>query len=337
MEADPVRPFRSVPRRHAGARRIGPFLPLLLLIGLLTGPGAARAQTAAPRPGAPQAANADPPRYRFLERYSPRPGRGATGVIGQYQAAFRETITVHPGGPAGRPAAPPTVRQAIYQERPAAVDRNDGRRVVALLRRYRTVRITAGPSPRTAIGGQSLEGVTLRCVPRAAGPPAIEILTPGHTLGDQESLLARSQIFAPDLALVLPEQPVPVGDSWVIPNAATATLLGRRLRRGLLAGRLTEVRDAPDHQRRVALIEIEGEVLADIGITTVQARLQFAFDPAALPRAGAVVDAPGAITFLALRQRSRLADRQNVRADIVDRALTLERRLDDPGDELPLP
>src|SRR4051794_15473105 len=56
-------------------------------------------------------------RYRFSERYTARDEKVEFGAIGQYQVAFKQTVTSIAETPRGTPTRKEATQQAIYTER----------------------------------------------------------------------------------------------------------------------------------------------------------------------------------------------------------------------------
>lgn len=233
-------------------------------------------------------------------RFTTSEAGGSEDEVGQYRAAFRETFSAGPG--AGVPARS---RHVIYSERPAEVEAADPRRVAAVVRRYELAQIKPppdGPPP-------DVEGLTIWYRPRSEAP--IRVLSPTRDLQPWETELVSSQVYVPDLSLVLADHTVGVGESWAISRDGAEALLGTSIQRGLLAGKLVEVTPVPDGDDGppTAHIVIDGQVLtADGLIIALLARFEFRFaGPTTSDGDGpakATVEAPGIVSRLSLSQRA---------------------------------
>jgi hypothetical protein len=278
------------------------------------------AKTAAPAPTQEPAAKVDEPkpaepqtpkavgdltaRYRFQERFTNQAGNLPFGVIGQYQAAFRETTVSDTSGT----AKSTRVVQAIFTERPVEVSPVDERKVTDSIRHYSKVNIT--PDPWKDRKDQlPLKDLTIWYRELASEAPLVLVLTPGRSLLEEEYKFAISYNFVSDLAYLLPDAPVRIGDKWKVGRDGAAALMNNGVMEGTLTGKLTEILVHPkDPKLRLAVINITGKVVTgidkDVYDTAVNARVDFAF--LAGSKDNTVIDASGAIEKVLLAEVSNL-------------------------------
>jgi hypothetical protein len=244
-------------------------------------------------------------RYRFQEKPTINAGPNPEGVMGPYRVAFRETIATTTERPQAAPVRKEVTIQATYQERPAEISPIDAHRVLGAVRRYGSV--TIKPEPETKSAGPKLfEDLTVWYRDRPGDAPLILSLTPNRSLREREYLFAMRQIFFPDLIAALPELPIRIGDSYSVARAGMEAMLGGTVRQGRLTSKLQSINPDPagDGTRRIAVFDILGRVVLDMGMADVHAQLRFACKPApdqaAAKRGSAIFDAPGRITRLSI-------------------------------------
>ena len=270
-------------------------------------------------------------RYRLTERYAAGNGKPAAGAIGQFQVAFRETISGDDPREKGRRTI-----QAIYSERPVQVGTDD-RAVTDSVRHYATVALTPDPW-KDRKDAPPLKDLTIWYrTGTSEAPPLVMVLTPNHTLREEEYRFAISYEFATNLAFLLPETPVRLGDSWKLGRTGATALVNNEIQGGGLTGKLTEILAHPtDPSKQVAILSVTGRVVTgydrDVSDTGVNARVEFSFTPER-GREG-VIDAAGGIAKVLLAQVSSLRVPTGAKGVTVRRDLNYERRV--PGDAPPL-
>jgi len=301
------------------------------------------ARLAAPTPAPAQdpAARADDPapmpvgdisaRYRIQERFAGRDEKPPRGSIGQFQVGFREVIsTDDPDNP-----EPHTV-QAIFTELPVEVSPVDERVVTDSIRHYSSVTITPDPW-KDRKDARPLKDLTvwLRVVPEDV--PLVMVLTPNRTLREEEYRFAISYDFASNLAFLLPEIPLRIGDSWKVARTGASALINDEVRGGNLTGKLSEIRAHPSGNGvQLAIVQISGRLVTgfdrDVYDTAVNARVEFAFTPEREDEGR--IDATGAIEKLRLVQVSTLRVPAGVKGRTTKRDLNYECKR--PGTGAPL-
>ena len=110
------------------------------------------------------------------------------------------------------------------------------------------------------------------------------VLTPDRTLREEEYKFAINYAFMTNLAFLLPEQPVRVGESWKVGKAGAVALANDGGARRSLTGKLVEIRVYPkDPKTQVAVINVSGRLVTgperDVYDTALNARIEFAFAP----------------------------------------------------------
>ena len=268
-------------------------------------------------------------RYRLREVYTSRATTDASGPTGQYQVGLRETTSTD--DPAEKA---PRVIRAVYTERPAGVSPVDDKVVTDLVRHYETVGLSPDPWAGRP-GRRPLNDLTIWRRTIANAPPQVLVLTPGRPLSAEEYRFAISYDFVSNLAFLLPELPVRVGDSWKVPIPGAVALTNGDVHDGDLTAKLDEVRADPDSPgKSLAIINVTGRLVTGYDIdadTAVNARIQFAFTPKA---GGEVVDGTGFIAKVSLAQVSTLTIPNETTKRTIKRELTLERKR--PGASSPL-
>jgi len=281
-------------------------------------------------------------RFRLHEKYSvgDAPKR-SPAEIARYRVGLKETFRTSADQPQGAPQRAEFGRRLIYDEGPSRVSTLDPRRVTDVVRRYAGVQMNPDTARRPPGAAKPFDDLTMWIHTIPGDSPQIIVLTPDRELFDKEYVVAAEQIFMPDLAYVLPELPVRIGESWSVARTGASTLVGRDVLRGMLTGKLLKVRVEND-AKRTAVIDVQGTVTTNIGAGPVHAELEFVFDaPAALPpnaadpgeaaRRAVLVDAVGAITRVGLAQEIvGSAPPPDDRLKITtSRELILERRIGD--------
>jgi hypothetical protein len=288
-------------------------------------------------PNAPQIVRDLTARYRFSERYTSRTEKAPFGSVGQFQVAFRETFTVDDP----KVKEPRTV-QAIFSERPVDVRVDDERIVTDSIRHYTSVNITPDPWKSRA-DRRPLEDLTIWYRDVAKEVPLVLVLTPNRPLREEEYKFAISYTFVTDLAFLLPEAAMRIGESWRIAPKGAVALVNDEVREGFLVGKLVEIRVYPKNPKTpIAVINVSGKVVTgdrDVRDTTVNARIEFAFTPTRRPGDDGVVEAVGAIEKVRLAQLSslRVIGVTRTRTTKRDLSLDLKRPGNDPIHPLPKP
>jgi len=248
-------------------------------------------------------------RYRFSERYAREGEAESPSAIGAYRVGVVEVVKDSIDNPQGAPRRSETTRQSIFVERPAEQATLGG--VSATVRSFERFRLRPEDPTRT-MGARPLEGLAVYVRARANDLPLILSLTEGRKITEYEFDVLSRQVFAPQMAAILPAQAVRVGDSWRIPRRAAQAILGEPGIQGdTLIGKFAELRKEVDGPRSVAVVAISGRVTAASGETAVNAEALFTFGPDDRPRPTSatpaparpgdeVVEARGAVTELRL-------------------------------------
>ena len=301
---------------------IGRRLAPLAVLGLLAG----QAEAQAPAPDAPQATeplvSSTPAklaplvdlanRYRLSERYAKDGDPDSPALIGPYRMGIVEVLKDSVDSPQGAPRRSESTRQVIFVERPAEAEAGVGP-VGATVRAFERFRLRPEDPART-MGPRPLEGLAAYVRARPNDPALVLSLTENRKLTEYEFEVISREVFAPQVASVLPGQAIRVGDSWRIPRRGAQGLLGEPGIQGdTLIGKFAELKKEADGPRRVAVIAITGRVAAPSGEVAVNAEALFTFVPedrkavvqtegvAVAPRPGdEVIEARGAITELRL-------------------------------------
>jgi hypothetical protein len=321
-------------------------LALGATLGFGQDPKEAQPAPAAAPPAAPRRVADLSTRFRFVERYGTADERSRLDLLGQYRVAIRDTVKVTTEVAQGTPERTEVTEQTIFAERPAEVSSSGS--VVAAVRHYEAYRITPKDPGTKPSRRAPVEGLTLWYQPKEGASPELLSLTEGRGLREEEYRIVARQLFLPDLAAVLPALPSRVGDRWAITAAGARALLGQPPFRGSqpLAGELLEVRQSAQGPDWEAIVGVKGKVVLPGGETALNARLTFAFPPAARPEPAAgksagepaEVEARGAVTQLRMATSSTgLAEPNSRLRKFIVRELVVGRQLDNPGTPLAIP
>lgn len=279
----------------------------------------------APAPNAPKSVGDLTVRYRLQERFTNREAPVPLSMIGQFQVGFRETFTTPD---AIQKENRTRVTQAIFSERPVVINPSDERVVTDSVRHYS--KISMSPDPwKGRTDRRPLDDLTIWYRQVSGDVPLVMVLTPGRSLRDEEYRFAINYAFVTDLAFVLPDSPIRIGDKWKInPTGATA-LVNDEIREGSLAGKLVEIHAHPtDPKLQVAVLNISGKVVTGLGQDIfdngINARLDFVFVPG--EKENGTRDAPGAIEKLLLAQVGELRVPGGVRSRTRKRDLNFEMK-----------
>jgi hypothetical protein len=287
--------------------------------------------------------------YRFLEGYTDDPAK--TGLLNQYQVAYRETIKLIRDKPQGDPDTDQLVVQTIYTER--VVKAAISGQLSDVIRRYEKANFKTTVEIRP-YKTMFLEGLTVlyRFQP---GRPQVLSLT-GRQLREREYASICQETFLPILTTILPRQAVRVGDTWSIPQMAAWALLGSQpTEEGYdLNGELVGVRKDATGTSMTAVIGVKGQCVVQQGPSGINAVIHFTFEtsspeasssptsrspaaggePTASKAAGrpstpGIYDAKGYISKVSLAQESNqaLSQGNDRRKQLARRELILERRL----------
>jgi hypothetical protein len=287
-------------------------------------------------------------RYRFREPYATEPGGEG---ISQYEVAFREESETVDQVEQGAPVRSQRVVHVRYTEHPAEVGPGDERFVPALVRRYDGARITPNPLEKYPAGAHFLEDLTIWYETHRGEYPDQIVLTPDRPLLMAEYKFSTDAVpWMPNLAYLLPEEPVRLHDTWLIPETPLTALLGINVVSGSVRAELLSVAPAPDGGRQVATIGLGGSVATDLGQTLVNARILYTFAPVEPRKAparrfrdegpvedGEVLEGVGGITEVRLAQDSTWRGDEQTLPRTVKRRLVLQRRWPGQGAPLALP
>ena len=289
-------------------------------------------------------------RYRFIERYPREDGREGAGAVGPYRVGLFEVVKDVVDQPQGAPRRSETSRQSVFIER--ATEQTGLGGVIGSVRFYE--RFEAKPDdPARTMGANPLDGLSLASRFRSADWALVSSLTERKPT-DYEFEVVTRQLVVPQVSLVLPGQPVRIGDSWRISRRAAQALLGEPGAKGdTLIGKFNELRKEVDGARLVAVLGVSGRITTPIGETAVNAEILFTFtveapDKASPDRpAGAskpirtvegLLDGRGAITEVRLARSAAgpLPGVGRLRFQTT-REVTMQRQLDIGvvGDQLP--
>jgi hypothetical protein len=242
---------------------------------------------AAPAQGAAEALSV---RYRFRETYGVEEDPTRPDLVTQYQVGIRESFKAVREKPQGAPDRVDWSTQTIYSERAAKVNKNGD--VVDAIRRYDKFNQKGLISASDAAPlFQSLTVWVHRGAPSSA--PQILNLTNDRPLRDAEFDLMVDQVSLPPLKALLPSTPRRVGDTWIVPRGATFYLFGTLPEPDDydLKGTIKEVTKAASGNKLVALIGISGQVNLPDGPNSVNAEIDFTFEPPPPPAAPAAGEA----------------------------------------------
>jgi hypothetical protein len=289
-------------------------------------------------------------RYRLSEMYSLTPVPANPEILSQYQVATRETKKIVREQAQGTPSRDETTYQVIYTEQPAKLTNATG--VTDTIRRYDAFRMQP-PGHTQRLKTPFLDKLTVWYRGLPGQPPQAFSLTEGRPIREQEYGAITSQVFLPQLVMLLPATPKRVGDTWRISRNAARALLGvmPQVDEFDLSATLKEVRKGTPS---TAVIAVSGKVMADYEVMPVNARLMFTFDPkatappadanpAANPAAAAaarepgVVDARGSISkiAMAMARTMPIPDGDGRLQQTLTREVLVERRAV-PADSPPL-
>jgi hypothetical protein len=302
-------------------------------------------------PGQDEKKGVDDPstRYRLIERYSAKADPKSPLALTSYRAAVRESIKIVTDAPkGGAPERNEISGQAIWTERVAQVNVADPSKVVSVIRHYERLRTT--PDFRNApTDPPLLEGLDVLVRPQATGgfPLVLSLQEDRGILEPEFRVLARS-LYPPDLASLLPEGNVHLGDSWRLSRAALHSLVsGGVLNAGTAVAQLTSIEKGTD-DHRVATIKVSGQVPTGKGDADLHAEATFRIEeekklvpPKNLKDqvVPTVIQAHGAIVRLRLSQennRVALPDEPRRKQDL-RRELIFERQLKFEGETPELP
>ncbi len=311
--------------------------------------GPAVAQEAAPKAETPADA---PYALRFNERYIfPKDGRPIPGAIGTYRVAFKQTIEIVTDKPRAAPTRETLVRQAVYAERPARASVIESGKVLALVRRYETVRLT--PDPRSKPSDPwPMDGLVVWFQEEPGTLPKILSLSPGRSLRDQDYRFAADQVAVPDLAACLPYPlAVRVGDTYRLTPEGVTALVNGPVAGGGLEGKVLDLSNDPKTGKRIARLEISGRLVPATGGTlALRAQVDYAFAPPVIAasaaadtsarKAAQAIDVFGGIVKVSMAQ-TELGEPGTAQRPrrTVKRQLLLERQIDPdlPPLEIPNP
>ena len=311
----------------------------------------ARPPAAAAQGPPPSAAESGSPvdlttRFHFLERYSSTEERSRLDAIGPYKVGVRETNKVLIEKPQGAPERDEWTTQAIYTERSARM--SGSATVSAVVRRYEAFQQDPDPSAKPS-RPRPLQGLTIWYQLQPGEAPQVLSLVPDRGLREDEFQIIDRQVFLPELSALLPTLPVRIGDTWRIPRARLAALLGDRPVRGNpLTGTLKEVRKGVKGPNWEATLGVTGRLLLPEGETLINAAVRFQFpppSPEAAPAAGkgdgdgSTVEAPGAIleVRMALSSSAALPGTNSRLKKISTRDVVVGRQLSTQGATLTPP
>ncbi|MGC8643489.1 MAG: hypothetical protein ACP5XB_26835, partial [Isosphaeraceae bacterium] len=310
------------------------------------------APKAAAQPGDAQALSAH---YRFLERYTDDPTK--TDFLNSYRVATLETVKMRTENPQGAPSSNQMVVQTIYTERVAKLTK-DGQ-VAELIRRYDRASLKSTLEIRP-FKTKLLENMTILYRLQPSVVPEVLSLT-GRQMRQAEYNTIVQQTFLPGLVMMLPPQPVRVGDTWTIPRMAAWALLGSQPSRDGydLMGEVLPIRKNTTGKSMTAVFAVKGQCLVEQGPSGINAIIEFTFDPSpaqagsgtggrtTLPASPSSLfpkpdqtgegnfDAPGYLSKIRLAQETTqlIGDEDSRLKQMVRREVRLERRLVDKARE----
>lgn len=312
-------------------------------------PGA-RVEQAAPAGGVEGVQERDlTTRFRFIERYSAKP---EAGELNEYLVAYRETLRLLRENLQGAPLRQDVVRTARFVEKALTVSSVDRRLVSTMLRRYEDAKVT--PDPWSELGAPPImSDVTVLIENAISSAPRVVVLPPVRPLWDHEYRFTLGTPQVSTLATVVPETPLRLGETFAVSRAGVAALLGEPATGGAIMGRLSEIRDEGNPHaagtNEVAVFDLEGEVSAGGGQTSMRCQILFAFRELPMAGAGSGAATPlggrdqpllamGGITKIRLSQISQVASMTNGPAGHeLRRELVLERRWPTGSEGLAMP
>ena len=286
-------------------------------------------------------------RYRFFERYPREDGREGPGALGPYRVGLMEVIKDVIDQPQGAPRRVETSRQSVFIER--ATEQTGLGGVIGSVRFYE--RFEAKPEDRArSMGQEAVDGLSLASRFRSADWALVTSMTERKPT-DYEFEVATRQMVVPQLNLILPSQPVRVGDSWRISRRAAQALLGEPGARGdTLIGKFTELRKEVEGPRSVAVLGVSGRITTSAGESAVNAEVLFTFGDEVPAKSSqekpakaakvieGVVEARGAITEVRMARSTAgpLAGPGRLKFQST-REVTMQRQLDvgNVGGQLP--
>lgn len=296
--------------------------------------------TAAPPSGDSHSVTDLVTKFRFVEHYEKTDAKAPPGSIGQYRVVTRDTIKVVTEKKQGTPERTEATQETEYRERPAELTGSN--EIKSGVREYGAYRITPNPNTKPS-RPDPLKGLTIWYQPHEGSDPQVLSLTKGRGLREDEYTIIRREVFLPDLAGLLPTIPSRVGDRWGVSKAASRALVGSSAL--TLAATLQQVRQAAAGPNWEAVIGVTGRSPArsNSGAMAVNARVVFSFPPPEsdgkeAEKAEKIVDARGAVVELRMATSavSPLPPNGRLR-QTVTRELIVDRRIDAPGEALPLP
>ncbi len=301
--------------------RLGQGARALVVVLLIAAPmigqegSLARAQAPAgiPKSGAPAASTkaADTPRapatqesatvtadalslrYRFIEKYSVTEDPNHPEVITQYRVGLRETQRIEREKAQGAPDRSEVTHQTIYTERAAQVSKLG--EVAAAVRRYDRFQKKELATPTQAARRPVFEGLTVWLRRQAGQKPQVLSLTSDRPLREIEYSDITKQVLVPQLTALLPPTPRRVGDSWTISRQAAQCLVAELpdVNDYQMTGTLNELRKTGPGTAVTAIIAISGQMNLSIGLSALNAQIQFTFNPPPLPDRATSAPNPG--------------------------------------------
>lgn len=301
------------------------------VLGLGAWPGLGRAQ----EPAAGDLAKS----YRFQELYTTEPPEKAPpGAIGQYQVAYKITISRdEDGAGGGKGSSEEHVYQMRYSERPAQLNPADDRMILALVRRYEAVRLVSSFGRYPDV--EAMAGLTVWSQVQAnSAANQLISLVPGRQITERQYIYGGSQPSVAKMALALPDQPIRIGETWQVDRLGATELVDKEIVDGVLTGKLKAVRPESKGAGQVAVFEVSGRVTtAKQSDLAHRAEIEFAFTPGKAADE-AMVEAHGGIVRLSLAEVEVVegvpgeSPRRTLR-----RSFILERRIPGTGPALAIP
>ena len=221
-------------------------------------------------------------RYRFIEKYSVTEDANRPELITQYRVGLRETQRVEREKAQGAPDRTEVTHQTIYTERAAQVSKLG--EIVAAVRRYDRFQ-KKEVAPTQAARRPVFEGLTVWLQRQSGRKPQVLSLTSDRPLREIEYSDITKQVLVPQLTALLPPTPRRVGDSWPISRQAAQCLVAELPDANdyQMTGTLSEMRKTGPGTTVTAIIGISGQMNLSIGLSALNAQIQFTFNPPALP------------------------------------------------------